>query len=185
MEPDILESEVRWAIQSLAKGKAPGQDEIPIELFKELKDDSIKVLTTLCQQIWKTKQWPSDWKKSIFIPIPKNGTVKDCSNYRTIALISHASKIMLKIIQRRLQPFLERELPDTQAGFRKGRGTRDQIANLRWIIEKQSIRLCRPYKTMECTHKDGDTNTLNCPDKKPVFESTSNSENRIWKHQLV
>ncbi|CAF2127266.1 unnamed protein product [Rotaria magnacalcarata] len=103
---------------------------------EELKDDSIKVLTTLCQQIWKTKQWPSDWKKSIFIPIPKNGTVKDCSNYRTIALISHASKIMLKIIQRRLQTFLERELPDTQAGFRKGRGTRDQIANLRWIIEK-------------------------------------------------
>ena len=135
-EPDILESEVRWAIKTLANGKTPGQDEIPIELIKELKEDSIKVLTTLCRQIWKTRQWPSDWKKSIFIPIPKNGNAKDCSNYRTIALISHASKIMLKIIQRRLQPFLERELPDTQAGFRKGRGTRDQIANLRWIIEK-------------------------------------------------
>ena len=135
-EPGILESEVRWAIQALANGKAPGEDEIPIECFKVLKEDAIKVLTALCQQIWNTRQWPEDWKKSIFIPIPKKGNATDCSNYRTIALISHASKIMLKIIQRRLQPFLEREMADTQAGFRTGRGTRDQIANLRWILEK-------------------------------------------------
>ncbi|CAF3287483.1 unnamed protein product [Rotaria socialis] len=136
LEPDIPESEVRWAMQALINGKAPGQDEIPIELFKVLKEGSIKVLTTLCRQIWKTKQWPSDWKKSIFIMIPKNRNVKDCSNYRTAALISHTCKIMLKVVQRRLQSFLERELPDTQAGFRKRRGTRDQIANLRWVIEK-------------------------------------------------
>ena len=136
MEPGILESEVQWAIQALANGKAPGEDEIPIEFFKVLKADAIKVLTTLCQQIWNTRQRPDAWKKSIFIPIPKNGNAKDCSNYRTIALISNASETRLKIIQRRLQEFLEREIVDTQAGFRTGRGTRDQIANLRWIIEK-------------------------------------------------
>ena len=96
----------------------------------------MKVLHSVCQQIWKTQQWPQDWKGSIFIPIPKKGNAKECSNYRTISLISHASKVMLKIFQTRFQQFMNRELPDVQAGFRKGRGTRDQIANIRWIIKK-------------------------------------------------
>ncbi|CAF5182070.1 unnamed protein product, partial [Rotaria magnacalcarata] len=108
LEPDILESEVKFAIETLANGKAPGHDGIPIECFKTIKEDAVKILTKLCQQIWKTQKWPQDWKTSLLIPIPKNGNAKDCSNYRTIALISHASKIMLKIIQRRLEPFLER-----------------------------------------------------------------------------
>ena len=107
------------------------------ELFQILKDDAVKVLYSICQQIWKTQQWPQDWKRSIFIPIPKAGNAKECSNYCTIALISHASKVMIKILQARLQQYVNRELPDVQAGFRKGRGTRDQIANIRWIIEKQ------------------------------------------------
>ena len=97
--------------------------------------DAVKVLHSICQQIWKNQQWPQDWKRSVFIPIPKKGKAKECSNYLTIALISHASKVMLKILQARLQQFMNRELPDVQAGFRKGRGTRDQIVNIRWIIE--------------------------------------------------
>jgi len=101
-----------------------------------LKDDAVKVLYSICQQIWKTQQWPQDWKRSVFIPIPKKGNAKECSNYHTIALISHASKVMLKILQARLQQYVNRELPDVQADFRKGRGTRDQIANIHWIIEK-------------------------------------------------
>ena len=105
-------------------------------LFQILKDDAVKVLHSICQQIWKTQQWPQDWKKSVFIPIPKKGNAKQCSNYHTIAVISHASKVMLKILQARVQQYVNRELPDVQAGFRKGRGTRDQIANIRWIIEK-------------------------------------------------
>ena len=101
-----------------------------------MKDDTVKVLNSICQQIWKTQQWPQDWKRSVFIPIPKKGNAKECSNYRPIALISHASKVMLKILQARLQQYVNHELPDVQAGFRKGRGTRDQIVNIRWIIEK-------------------------------------------------
>ena len=116
--------------------KANGDDEIPVELFQILKDDAVKVLQSVCQQIWKTQQWPQDWKRSVFIPIPKKGNTKECSNYHTIALISHASKVMLKILQARLQQYVNRELPDVQAGFRKGRGTRDQIADIPWIIEK-------------------------------------------------
>ena len=115
--------------------KASGGDGIPAELFQILKDDAVKVLHPVCQQIWKTQQWPQDWKRSFFIPIPKKGNAKECSSYCTIALISHASKVMLKILQARLQQFVNQELPDVQAGFRKGRGTRDQIAN-HWIIEK-------------------------------------------------
>ena len=103
--------------------KARGGDGIPVELFQNLKDDAVKVLHSICQQIWKTQQWPQDWKRSVFIPIPKKGIAKECSNYRTIALISHASKVMLKILQARLQQYTNRELPDVQAGFRKGRGT--------------------------------------------------------------
>ena len=101
-----------------------------------LKDDAVKVLLSICQQIWKTQQWPQDWKRSVFIPIPKKGNAKECSNYHTVALLSHASKVMLKILQARLQQYVNCELPDVQAGFRKGRGTRDQIANIHWIIQK-------------------------------------------------
>ena len=116
--------------------KASGGDGIPVELFQVLKDDAVKVLHSICQQIWQTQQWPQDWKRSVFIPIPKKGIAKECSNYHTIALISHASKVMLKILQARLQQYVNHELPDVQAGFRKGQGTRDQTANIDWIIEK-------------------------------------------------
>ena len=117
--------------------KASGGDRIPVELFQILKDDAVKVLHSIFQQIWKTQQWPQDWKRSVFIPIPKKGSAKGCSNYCTIALISHTTKVMFKILQARLQQYVNCELPDVQAGFRKGRGTRDQIANIRWIWKKQ------------------------------------------------
>ena len=120
----------------ITTNKASGGDGISVELFQILKDDAVKVLHSICQQIWKTQQWPQDWKMSVFILIPKKGNAKECSNYPTIALISHASKVMLKILQARLQQYVNCELPDVQAGFRKGRGTRDQIANICWIIEK-------------------------------------------------
>ena len=139
LEPDILECEVKWPLESITMDKASGGDGIPVELFQILKDDAVKVLHSICQQIWKTQQWPQDRKRSIFIPIPKKGNAKECSNYCTIALISHASKVMLKILQARLQQYVNRELPDVQAGFRKGRGTRDQIASIRWIIEKARV----------------------------------------------
>ena len=136
LEPDILECEVKWALESITTNKASGGDVIPVELFQILKDDAVKELHAICQQIWKTQQWPQDWKRSVFIPIPKKGSPKECSNYCTIAFISHASKVMCKILQARLQQYVNRELPDAQAGFRKGKGTRDQIANIRWIIKK-------------------------------------------------
>ena len=116
--------------------RASGSDGIPAELFQVLKDNAVKVLQSICQQIWKTQQWPWEWKRSVFILIPKKGIAKACSNYRTTALISHASKVMLKILQARLQQYINCELPDVQAGFRKGRGTRDQVANIHWIIKK-------------------------------------------------
>ena len=136
LEPDILKCEVKWALKSITTNKASGGDGIPVELFQILKDDAVKVLHSICQQIWKTQQWPQDGKRSVFIPIPKKGNAKECSNYHTIALISHASKAMFKILQARLQQYMNRELPDVQAGFRKGRGTRDQIANIHWIMDK-------------------------------------------------
>ena len=129
LEPDILECEVKWALESITMNKASGGDEIPAELFQILKDDAAKVLPSICQQIWKTQQWPQDWKRSVFIPIPPKGKAKESSNYSTIALISHASKVMLKILQARPQQYMSQELPDIQIGFRKGRGTRYQIAN--------------------------------------------------------
>ena len=116
--------------------KATGNDGIPIELFQILEDDAVKVLHSICQQIWKTQQWPQDWKRSVFTAIPKKGNAKECSNYRTIVLISHTSKVILKILQARLQQYVNCQLPDAEAGFRKGRGTRDQIANICWIIKK-------------------------------------------------
>ena len=136
LEPHILECEVTWALGSITMNKASGGDGIPIELFQILKDDAVKVLHSICQQIWKTQQWPQDWKTSVFIPIAKKGNAKKCSNYHTIALISHASKVMLQIFQARFQQYVNSELPDVQAGFRKGRGIRNQIANIRWIIKK-------------------------------------------------
>ena len=136
LEPDILEGKVKWALGSITMNKASGGDGIPVELFQILKDDAVKVLHSICQQIWKTQEWPQDWKRSIFIPIPKKGNAKECSNYFTIALISHESKVMLKILPARLQQYMNRELPNVQAGFRKGRENRDQIANICWIIEK-------------------------------------------------
>ena len=116
--------------------KASAGDKIPVELFQILKDDAVKVLHSICQQIWKAQQWPQDWKRSVFSPIPKKGNAKECSNYHTVALISHSSKVMPKILQARFQQYMNHELPDVQAGLRKGRRTRDQIANIHWIIEK-------------------------------------------------
>ena len=136
LEPDILECKVKWALGSITMNKANGGDGIPVELFQILKDDAVKGLHLICQHIWKTQQWPQDWKRSVFIPIPKKGNAKQCSNYCTIALISHASKVMLKILQARLHQYENHEFPDVQAGFRKGRGMRDQIANIHWIIKK-------------------------------------------------
>ena len=142
-----MECEFKWALGSITTNKASGGDGIPVELFQILKHDAVKVLHSICQQIWKTQQWPQDWKRSVFTPVLKKGNAKECSNYHTIALISHASKVMLKILQIRLQQYMNRELPDVQVDFRKGRGTRDQIANIRWIIEKarefqKNIYLC-------------------------------------------
>ena len=134
-EPDILESEAKWALGSLTMNKTSEGDGIPVELFQILKDD-VKVLHSICQKIWKIQQWPQYWKRSVFIPIPKKGNPKECSNYYTIPFISLASKVMLKILQARLQQYVNHELPDVQSGFRKGRGTRDQITNICWITEK-------------------------------------------------
>ena len=127
LEPDILECKVKWALGSITMNKASGGDGIPVELFQILKDDTLKVLHLICQEIWETHQWPQNWKRSVFIPIPKKGNAKECSNHRTIAVISHASKLMLKILQARLKQYTNCELPDVQAGFRKGR---DQTVNI-------------------------------------------------------
>ena len=128
LEADILEREVKWALESITTNKASGGDGIPAELFQILKDDAVKTLHSTCQKIQKTQQKPQDCKRSVFIPIPKKGNDKECSKYHTNAFISHLSKVMLKILQARLQQYMNHELPDVQAGFRKGRGTRDQIA---------------------------------------------------------
>ena len=136
LEPDILECKVKWALGSIPTNKASRGDGIPVELFQILKDDAVKMLHSICQHIWKIQQWPQDWKRSVFIPIPKKGNAKECSNYCTNALISHASKVMLKILQARLQQYVNHELPEVQARFRKDRGTRDQSASIRWIIEE-------------------------------------------------
>ena len=132
LEPDILECEVKWALGRITTNNTSEGDGISADLFQILKDDAVKVLHTICQQIWKMQQWPQNWKRSVFILIPKKGSVKQCSNYCTIVLISHTSKFMLKILQSRLQQYVNQELLDVQAVFRKGRGTRDQIANIHW-----------------------------------------------------
>ena len=183
-----------WSQVGLRKkhhyNKANGGDRIPVELFQILKDDAVKVLHSICQQIWKTQQWPQDWKRSVFIPIPKIGNAKECSNYCTMALISHTSKIMLKILQARLQQYMNRVLPEVQAGFRKGRGTRDQIANICWIIKKEesfrktstSALLTMPkpltggsQQTLENSSRDGNTRPPDLPPEKSVCRSRNNS----------
>ena len=138
LEPEILECKVNWDLGSITTHKASGGDGIPAELFQILKDDVMKVLHSICQQIWKMQQWPQNWKWSVFIPIPEKGNafLKERSNYRTIADISHANKVMLNILQARLQTYVSHGLSDVQVGFRKGRGTRDQVANTCWIIKK-------------------------------------------------
>ena len=136
LEPDILECKVKWGLRNITTNKASVGDGIPVELFKILKDDAVKVLHSIRQQSWKTQQWPQNWKSSVLIPIPKKDNTKECSNYCTIALISHSSKVMFKILQARLQWYINCELPDIHARFRKGSGTRDQIASISWIIKK-------------------------------------------------
>ena len=140
LEPDILDCKVKWNLgRSITANKTSGGDGIQDELFQILKDDAVKVLYSICQQIWKTQRWPQDWKRSVFIPIPKKGSAKECSNYCTIALISHASKVMLKILQARLQQYVNQEFPDVQAGFRKGRRTREQIANIHCVRKSERV----------------------------------------------
>ena len=142
LESDILECEVKWALGSITTNKASGGDGMPAELFQILKVDAVKVLHSIFQQIWKTQQWPQDSKRSVFISIPKKVNAKECSDYCTIALISHASKLMLKVLQARLQQYLNHKFLDVQTGFRKGRETRDQIANICWII-----KIAREFQT--------------------------------------
>ena len=169
--------------------KHSGGDGIPVELFQILKDDAVKVLHSICQQIWKTQQWPQDWKRPVFIPIPKKGNAKECSNYHIIAFISHDSKIMLKILQPRHQQYMNHELPDVQVGFIKGRGNRDQIANIPWITKKarkfqKNIFFYIEYaKAFDCVYdnklenssRDGNTRPPDLPLEKSVCRSGSNS----------
>src|SRR5574342_166094 len=173
-----------------SSSRAPSRDGIPVELFQILKEDAVKVLHSICQQLWKTQQWPQDWKRSVYIPIPKKGNAKECSKYCTVALISHASKVKLKILQARLQQYVNCEIPDVQAGFRKGRGTRDQIANIRWIIKKarefqKDIYFCFidyakafdcvDHNKLENSERDGNTRPPDLPLEKPICRSGSNS----------
>ena len=174
-----LECEVNWALGSITTNKARGGDGIPVELFQILKDDAVKVLHSICQQIWKIQQWPQDCKRSVFIPTSKKGNAKECSNYHTVALISHASKVMLKILQARLKQYVNCELPDVQAGFRKGRRTRDQIANTRKTSTSASLTmpksLCGAQQTVENSSRDGNTRPADLPPEKSVCRSRSNS----------
>ena len=190
LEPKIQECEVKWALRNITTNKASRSDRIPAELFQILKDDVLKVLYSICQQIWKTQQWPQDWKMSLFIPVTKKGNAKECSNYSTILLISHTSKIMLKILQARIQQYMNGELPDGQARFIKGRGTRDQIGNIHWIIKRtrefhKNIYFCfiddakafncvdhnKPWKIL----RDWTSRQPYLPPEKSVCRSGSNS----------
>ena len=136
LEPDILECKVKWALENITMNKTSGGDGISVDLFQILEDDAVKVLCSICQQIWKTQQWTQDWKRSVFTPILKKNNAKKCSNYHTIAIISDTIRIMIKILKVRHQQYVNYEFPDVQAGFRKGRRSRDQIAKICWIIEK-------------------------------------------------
>ena len=200
LEPDILEYEVKWALGSITINKASGGDGIPVELFQILKDDAVKVLALSMPANLETQQWPQNQKRSVFIPIPKKGNDKGCSNYCTIALTSYTSKEMLKILQTRLQQYLNHELPDVQAGFRKGRGIRNHIANIFWIIKKarefqKNIYFCfiDYTKAFDCVDhnklwkilKDRNTRPLYLPPEKSVCRSRSNHYNWTWNYRLV
>ena len=191
LQASILECEVKWALRRIATNKASGGDRIPAKLLQILKGDAVKVLHSIFQQIWKTQQWPQDWKRSVFIPIPKKSNAKDCSNYFTTALISHTNKVTLKILQAKLQQYMNRELPPVQAEFRKGRGTRDQTANIHWIMEKarefqNHIYVCfiDYAKAFDCmshnkvwknSSKDRSTRLPSLSPEIPVCRSRSNS----------
>ena len=168
LEPDIWECEIRWVIGSITKNKASGGDGIPAKLFQILKDDTVNVLHLIHQQVWKIHQWPQDWKRSVFISIPKKRSAKECSNYRMTVLISHISKVILKILQARFQQYVNHELLDVQAGFRKGRGTKDQITNIHWIIEKARVFQKNIYFCLTDYAKD-----FNCVDL--------NNNKKNWK----
>ena len=186
LEPGILESEVKWALESITTNKASGGDEIPAELFQDLKDDAVKVLYLIWQQIWKPQQWPKDCKRSVFIPIPKKGNAKECSNYCTISLISHASKVMLKILQVRLQQYVNQELPDVQAGFKKKAEEAEiKLPASTGLLKKQKhplllywicqgLWLCGGNK-LENSERDGNTRPPDLPLEKSVCRSVSNS----------
>ena len=139
LEPDILECKLKWALGSITTNKTGRHDRIPFELFQILRYDAVKVLHSICQQFWKTQQRSQNWKRSVLIPIPKKDNEKECSNYRTIALITHTSKVMLKSLQVRLQQYMNREFPDVSSWFRRSKRTRDQTANICWIIEKARV----------------------------------------------
>ena len=175
LEPDILECEVKWASESITTNKASGGDGIPVELFQILKDDAVKVLHSICQQIWKTQQWPQDWKRSAFISVPKKGNAKECSNYRTIALISHAGKVMLKILQARLQQYVNRELPGVQVGFRKA--------------EEPEIKLptsARSLKKQENTRKTYTSALLTMPKRLTVWITINYVKfSERWEYQTT
>ena len=190
LELDILECEVKWALESITTNKASGGDGIPVELFQILNDDAVRVLHSICQQIRKTQQWPQDRKRSVFIPIPKKGSAKECSNYCTIAFISNASKVMLKIFQARLQQYMNHELSDVQAGFSKGMNQRSNYQRLldhrksKRVPEKylflifwpcQSLWLCGSPQTVENSSKDGNTKPSDLPLEISVCRSGSNS----------
>ena len=166
LEPDILECEVKWALGRITTNKTTGGDGIPADLFQILK--AVQVLNSICQQIGNTQQWPQDWKSEVFIRVPKKGIAKECWNCCTIALCSHASKVMLKILQARFQQYVNQELPDVQAGFRNGRGTKDQIANIHCIIEKQ-----------ECSRKTSISALLPMP--KPLTVWIIINCGKFWK----
>ena len=191
LEPDNVECEIKWALGSITTNKVSGDDGIPVKPSQILKDDAMKMLQSICQQIWKMQQWPQDWKRSVFNP--KKGNAKELSNFCTTALILHASRVTLKILQARLQQYKNRELPDIQAGFRKDRGTRDQITNIFWIIEKarefqKNIHFCfTDYaKVFDCVDhnklwkilkRDGNTRPPDLPLEKSVCKSGSNRSN--------
>ena len=191
LEPDILECEVKWALGSITTNEASGGDGIPVEPFQILKVDAMKVLHSICQQNWKAQQWPQDWKRSVFIPVPKKGNAKECSDYRTIALISHASKVMLKILQARLQQYMNRELPDVQAGFRKGREDRSNWQHTvdhtkskgipKNIYTPVSLPTLKPlfdlvdHNKLENSSRDGNIKLHYLPPEKSICRSRSNS----------
>ena len=188
LEPDILECEVKWASESITINKASGGDRISVELFQVLKDDAVKVLHSICQQVWKTQQWPQDWKRSVFIPITKKGNAKEWANYCTIVLISHASRVMLKILQARLQQYVnfqmfklvlekaeepEIKLPaSTGSSFKKQESFR-KTSTSDWL--HQSLWLCRSQQTVENSEGDGNTRPPDLPLEKPICRSGSNS----------